>query len=220
MSNLLIIGDNYETEVIFLISGFQYVIAAMAYNFGYEFRRAWIRNYVLVALVIVYTTIQFYITLVPSRLSCVFHVNCVNENGVRAVVENHPIPIQNPFNTTVMPEYFRNGLIGLMVGNILCVCGYDYFVVNGIRRWYGRKRRLVSKASSSSTTEAAAIVEEKGLSPEEAAPIGGPAMVAATTTDEKGVVYSSGDDGNYDEPNLSIEVDGAGWNGTGGNLAQ
>jgi hypothetical protein len=116
-------------------------IAAMAYNFGYEFRRAWIRNYALVFLVTVYTVIQFYITLVPSRLSCVFHVNCVNEQSVRSVVEAVPIPIQNPFNTTVMPPSFRNGLIGLMVGNIIAVCGYEYFVVNGTRRYFGRKRR-------------------------------------------------------------------------------
>jgi hypothetical protein len=129
---------------IALIVEYRLQIAAMAYNFGYEFRRAWIRNYVLVSLVSVYTVIQFYITLVPSRLSCVFHVNCVNEQSVRSVVTAEPIPIQNPFNTTVMPPAFRNGLIGLMVGNIIAVCGYEYFVVNGTRRYYGRKRRLAA----------------------------------------------------------------------------
>jgi hypothetical protein len=120
----------------------------MAYNFGYEFRRAWIRNYVLVFFVTAYTVIQFYITLVPGKLSCVFRVNCVNENSRRSVVEAEPIPIQNPFNTTVMPAYFRNGLIGLMVGNIFAVCGYEYFVVNGIRRYYGRKRRAADAAAA------------------------------------------------------------------------
>jgi hypothetical protein len=117
-------------------------IAGMAYNFGYEFRRAWIFNSVLVFFVTAFTVIHFYITLVPSRLSCVFHVNCVNENSIRSVVETAPIPIQNPYNTTIMPQYFRRGLIGLMIGNIFAVCGYEYFVVNGIRRYYGRKRRL------------------------------------------------------------------------------
>jgi hypothetical protein len=148
LSNLLVIGDNYESEVLFLITGFQFISAGIVYNFGYEFRRVWIRNYVLVFFVTAYTTIHFYITLVPGKLSCVFHVNCENGNGVRAVVDSEPIPIQNPWNTTIMPVDFRKGMIGLMVGNLLATCAWDYFVVNGIRQYYGRKRRLQEKSAS------------------------------------------------------------------------
>jgi len=140
--------------VIFLVTGFQYIAAAASFSFGYEFRKGWYRNYVLVLLLAVYTTIHFYITLVPSRLSCVFHVNCENGYGVRSVVSTEVIPIQNPFNTTVMPVDFRKGLIGLMVGNAAAVCGWDYFVVNGTRRYLGRKRRMMaSKKDAKSISE-------------------------------------------------------------------
>ena len=51
------------------------------------------------------------------------------------------MPIQNPFNTTVMPVGFRRGLIGIIVANICTTVGWDYFVVNGTRQYYAAKRR-------------------------------------------------------------------------------
>jgi cation-transporting ATPase 13A3/4/5 len=106
LSNALVIGDNYEAEVIFLVGGFQYITTAMAFNFGYEFRLGWFRNYVFVILSTAFAFIHLYITLVPGELSCVFRVNCENENVVKGVTLE-PVPIQNDFNTTLMPEEFR-----------------------------------------------------------------------------------------------------------------
>jgi hypothetical protein len=40
VSNLLVIGDNYETEVIFLISGFQYVVRNTFSSFSTIFSAA------------------------------------------------------------------------------------------------------------------------------------------------------------------------------------
>ena len=90
VSNVLVIGDNYESSVIFLVTGYQYISSAMTFNFGYNFRAGWFKNRLFVALVCVFTCIHFYITLVPSKLSCVFRVNCSNE--VRGVPFSiHPI---------------------------------------------------------------------------------------------------------------------------------
>lgn len=140
LSNVLVIGDNYETEVLFLVGGFQYIHSAAAFNFGFEFRRNWFNNYVLVTLVTGFSIIMIYITLVPGDLSCVYRVNCVNEN-VRISVTDDKFPIQNPFNTTIMPDYFQRGLIGLMISNAVINSAYEYFVVNGIRRHYAAKKR-------------------------------------------------------------------------------
>lgn len=137
---MLVIGDNYETEVLFLVGGFQYIHSAAAFNFGFEFRRNWFNNYVLVTLVTGFSIIMIYITLVPGDLSCVYRVNCVNEN-VRISVTDDKFPIQNPFNTTIMPDYFQRGLIGLMISNAVINSAYEYFVVNGIRRHYAAKKR-------------------------------------------------------------------------------
>ena len=140
LSNILVIGDNYETEVLFLVGGYQYIISAAVFNFGYEFRSNWFRNYAFVSLVLGYTLVHFYITLVPSKLSCVWRVNCVNKD-VRVGVTDTKIPIQNAFNTTVMPTFFQRGVVGIMIGNAVALMAYEYFIVNGIRRYYAAKKR-------------------------------------------------------------------------------
>lgn len=141
ISNVLVIGDNYETETLFLVTGYQFISTAMTYNFGYEFRDRWINNRWLVVLVIVFSAIQFYITLVPGHLSCLFRVNCSNSNVVRSVSTWEIFPIQNFWNTTVMPTDYRFLLLFLMILNALAVMSWDYFAVNGTRKRMGAKKR-------------------------------------------------------------------------------
>ena len=145
IANILQTSDNYEITVIFLITGFQCLSSGMTFNFGYEFRRGWFRNYLFVFFAVAYTFIHFYITLVPGRLSCFWRVNCSNDNVVRLVADDYPIPINNPFNTTIMPMSFRLKMVALMVCNGLCVVCYDYFVVNGIRMRQAKLKMLSIK---------------------------------------------------------------------------
>ena len=141
VSDVLTIGDNYETEVIFLVTGCQYMFSAMAFNFGYEWRQAWIRNYMFVIPALAFVAIQFYITLVPGRLSCLWRVNCENDDVVMSLVKGEPIPIQNPFNTTVMPVEFRWFLIFIMIVNGISVMAWDFFAVNKTRQRLANSRR-------------------------------------------------------------------------------
>lgn len=78
------IGDNYETTVLFLIGGMQYISSAIALNFGYTWRENFWKNYVFVALAITFTVFQYVVCLHPSAFSCIWRVNC--ENEVRALV--------------------------------------------------------------------------------------------------------------------------------------
>ena len=145
VSNVVTITDNYEAETLFLVTGYQYISSAIVFNFGYEWRQAWIRNFILVWLVCAYTFMQFWITLVPGELSCFWRVNCVNEDTVRSVTGFEPEPILNPFNTTVMPQDYRNKLIALMVCCTVAVVAWDYFIVNGIRRRLAAKKRAAKE---------------------------------------------------------------------------
>lgn len=52
------ISDNYETAVIFLVSGAQYLSSAMALNFGHKHRQPWIYNKYFVALLVVFIVIH------------------------------------------------------------------------------------------------------------------------------------------------------------------
>jgi predicted P-type ATPase len=141
ISNLMTIGDNYESGVIFLITGFQFIHTAMAYNFGYEFRRNWLENFRFIFLCCIFSGMLFYVTLVPGKLSCFWRINCDNSNLVYSLSLGEKVPIQNPYATTVMPMKFRLILVTLMVLNAVLNAAWDYFVVNGIRRRLAAKKR-------------------------------------------------------------------------------
>jgi magnesium-transporting ATPase (P-type) len=79
VSNVLTIGDNYETTALFVVGGFQYYATAMSLNFGYTFRENWWKNYIFVALAALWTSMQFVMTIHPSKFSCIWRVNCNNE---------------------------------------------------------------------------------------------------------------------------------------------
>eukprot|EP00457_Paulinella_chromatophora_P000588 gb/GEZN01000588.1/.p1 GENE.gb/GEZN01000588.1/~~gb/GEZN01000588.1/.p1 ORF type:complete len:1220 (+),score=191.62 gb/GEZN01000588.1/:86-3661(+) len=141
------IGDNYESSTIFLISGWQYVASAMAFNFGGLHRAGWFNNYRFVALVIFFSCMHFYITMVPSHLSCLFRINCDNENVVPFVTTMGKVPIQNHWNTTVIPVSFRWTLVFIMIANTVVIMAWEKVVIYGsvgnwVRRNYPRKRFL------------------------------------------------------------------------------
>jgi predicted P-type ATPase len=139
LSNITLIGDNYETGLLFIITGFQVISSAIVYNFGYEFRQAWHRNHVLVILLFVFVFLHFYVTLIPGKISCLFRVNCINDDTFDYLFGH--FPIQNPFNTTVFPPEFRRRLFLLIVANTTITVLWDYFVVNGTRRYFATKKR-------------------------------------------------------------------------------
>jgi hypothetical protein len=86
--------------------------------------------------VIAWTVIHFTIILYPSTLSCFFRVNCDNDNVVRGATSSDLTPIQNPWNTTVMPMHFRKIILILCITNAIATCMWEYFVVNGfVAEW-------------------------------------------------------------------------------------
>jgi cation-transporting ATPase 13A3/4/5 len=131
ISSIFSIGDNYESTVLFAIGGFQYTASAVAFNFGFAHRAPWITNYRFVFFVTVWTLLHVLVTLVPSGLSCLFRVNCSNNDVLPQVTTSGFLPIQNGFATTLMPMHFRIILVGLMVANLAAVCCWEYYVVNG-----------------------------------------------------------------------------------------
>lgn len=151
VSNVLTIGDNYETSVIFIISGYQYISSAAAFNFGYTFRANWFRNYVFVFFFALWTAMQFGATLSASNFSCIWRLNCDNDHVVRSVTSTEPEPMNNNWNTTVMPVEFRWILFVLMVVNLILICAWDYWVVNSFLNSFLSKFSSVPQASQRAT---------------------------------------------------------------------
>jgi hypothetical protein len=94
---------------------------------------------------------QIFITLVPGKMSCFWRVNCDNDHVLVSVVKGEKVPIQNPFNTTVMPVEYRWSLIAIIVANTLAVIAWDYFVVNGTRKKLGARKRQQAQVSIGAT---------------------------------------------------------------------
>ena len=91
--------------------------------------------------IIVWTVLHFYIILNPSKLSCLWRVNCNNEDVIRGVFEPSPVPIQNAFNTTEMPREFQAALLGIIVANTIAVIGWEGLIINTIVRGKARRRK-------------------------------------------------------------------------------
>ena len=142
ISYILVLGDNYESTVIWLITGYQYLSSAAAYNFGFTHRAPWWSNYQLVFFFTGFTVLHYYVTLSEDRVSCLFRINCGNENVVRPVIGSEPYPIHNNWNTTVMPYPFRWVIIGIMTANTLLSMTWEYYFVNGLQKKLGTKRRV------------------------------------------------------------------------------
>lgn len=125
--------DNYEVSVIFIVSGYQYVSSAMAYNFGFFHRESWWRNYLFVICAAGFSIVHFHATLVPSKLSCFFRINCLEENIVPDPL-GYVYPISHDYNNTLMPERFRWILFIIMIINTFMILIWEYFIVNGLAK--------------------------------------------------------------------------------------
>jgi hypothetical protein len=73
------LGDNYETSVLFIVGGFQFIASSIALNFGYTWRAAWYKNYWFLVFASIFAAVHVTMTMYPSKLSCIWRVNCSSE---------------------------------------------------------------------------------------------------------------------------------------------
>eukprot|EP00921_Rhytidocystis_pertsovi_P009919 GHVQ01015886.1.p1 GENE.GHVQ01015886.1~~GHVQ01015886.1.p1 ORF type:complete len:1731 (-),score=163.47 GHVQ01015886.1:195-5387(-) len=70
-------GDNYETYALSTLALFQFINTVAVFNFGFDYRVSWIRNYWPVLLWLIF--LSFSTVLIfegPSVLSCIYRYNC------------------------------------------------------------------------------------------------------------------------------------------------
>ncbi|KAI9496322.1 hypothetical protein BDB00DRAFT_809960 [Zychaea mexicana] len=142
-----LLGDNYESEVIALVIIFQFFHNAALVNFGSVYRQSWWRNYVLVVFWCCFFVSTSYMVLAdPNPYSCIFRINC----GTPAVLNEigYPMPTwdvseyNSPLGHNVMPEPFRWGLWGLILGNLAATTVWERVVVQGLMRsWVMRRNK-------------------------------------------------------------------------------
>jgi predicted P-type ATPase len=175
VADVTAIGDNYEASVIWLVSGFQYVTSATAYNFGFQHRAGWWKNWRFVFFVGTWTIIHFCVILYPSTLSCFFRVNCENKNVLRGATSDELVPIQNSWNHTLMPLSFREYILIIVIFNGVATAGWEYFVINGpvaafLKKQFPKVDRLVGGVGYAGSGAHAGSVKSSKTIPPEATP--------------------------------------------------
>eukprot|EP01068_Selenidium_serpulae_P017880 Selendium_serpulae@DN6417_c1_g1_i10.p1 len=77
-------GDNYEAAVLGQLTWIMMFTSGAVYNFGFDYRRKWIRNWAAAALAVAGLVLGLVQCVVgPSWLSCLFRYNC----GDKATLE-------------------------------------------------------------------------------------------------------------------------------------
>jgi cation-transporting ATPase 13A3/4/5 len=140
-----LLGDNYESVLITAITLPQFINAAATFNFGYRFRRAWWRNYTLVACYLGMMTFVSYIILAdPNPVGCWFRTNCGDPDVL--VKLGYPRPTWNierynsPLGHNVLPYQFRWTIWGYAMANCAVNLLFEYFIILGpVREWAKRR---------------------------------------------------------------------------------
>eukprot|EP00923_Selenidium_pygospionis_P019539 GHVN01034162.1.p1 GENE.GHVN01034162.1~~GHVN01034162.1.p1 ORF type:complete len:1669 (-),score=175.90 GHVN01034162.1:2684-7063(-) len=111
-------ADNYEAASLACLGFFLYWTNGAVFNFGFEYRRSWIRNWVLVVYWVLGLIIMTFLTLAPPNdLSCLFRLNCGDKSLLnrfrelgRLGVTNVPgiAPAGCPCNEQLIPDLFPN----------------------------------------------------------------------------------------------------------------
>ncbi|ORY02904.1 hypothetical protein K493DRAFT_384971 [Basidiobolus meristosporus CBS 931.73] len=140
-----LLGDNYESQTASFVSLYQFVNAAMVFNFGHKYRAAWWRNWKLLILWAGFLVIVMFSELAdPNRLGCLLRLNCGTPEVLEELGYGYPSwyiePYSLPQGHNVYPTDFRWKLWGLSIANMAVGILWQVVVVLGPVREYAKRR--------------------------------------------------------------------------------
>ncbi|KAI8973640.1 hypothetical protein BDF20DRAFT_907125 [Mycotypha africana] len=143
-----LLGDSFEVDVLSFVVLFQFINAAMVFNYGYLFRQRWYRNYLLLVIWAVFVTIvSFWELADPNVFGCAVRLNCGDPDVLVQLGYPRPTwyiePYNNPSGHNVLPRRFRYQLWAYSIGNMLTVHVWERWVILGpVRQWLRRRYPL------------------------------------------------------------------------------
>ncbi|KAI9032499.1 E1-E2 ATPase-domain-containing protein [Phycomyces nitens] len=136
-----LLGDSFEASVLTFVSLFQFVNAALIFNYGHVFRESWVRNYLLITVWVMFVGIVSYWELAdPNFFGCLVRLNCGNPDALVSLGYPRPDFLIEPYNSplghNVLPKEFRYRLWAYSVVNMLVTNTWELVVVMGpVHRW-------------------------------------------------------------------------------------
>ncbi|GAA5816760.1 hypothetical protein MFLAVUS_010292 [Mucor flavus] len=143
-----LLGDSFEADIVTFVVLFQFVNAALVFNYGYIFRERWYYNYFLMVVCATFIGLVSYWELAdPNRFGCLMRINCGNADVLESLGYPRPDfyiePYNNPLGHNVLPKYFRYQLWVFSIVNMCMVHIWErVFVLGPIRQWFRQKYPL------------------------------------------------------------------------------
>ncbi|KAI8990019.1 hypothetical protein BDB01DRAFT_841879 [Pilobolus umbonatus] len=136
-----LLGDSFEADLLTFIVLYQFINAAMVFNYGYLYRAAWYRNYLLMVIFMTFIGLVSYWELAdPNRFGCLMRLNCGNPDVLVSLGYSRPDfsieEYNNSLGHNVLPKPFRYKLWMYSLFNMVAVHIWERFVILGpIRDW-------------------------------------------------------------------------------------
>ncbi|KAF7724794.1 hypothetical protein EC973_000751 [Apophysomyces ossiformis] len=143
-----LLGDSFEADILTFITLYQFVNAALIFNYGYIFRARWYRNYLVIFLWSLFVAIVSYWELAdPNAFGCLMRVNCGNPDTLVELGYPRPTfyiaPYNNLIGHNVLPRPFRYKLWAYSIGNMLVTNAWELVVILGpVRNWLRKQYPL------------------------------------------------------------------------------
>ncbi|KAI8379410.1 uncharacterized protein BYT42DRAFT_568700 [Radiomyces spectabilis] len=143
-----LLGDSFEADVLTFISLYQFVNAALIFNYGYTFRKRWYHNYMLIFFWSLFVAIvSFWELADPNAFGCLVRLNCGNPDVLVSLGYPRPDfyiePYNNPLGHNVLPKPFRYQLWAYSIGNMIATNAWELLVILGpVRSWLRRRYPL------------------------------------------------------------------------------
>jgi hypothetical protein len=133
------LADNHVASVTTILTMYQILHAALAYNTGVKYRQGGLRNRSFIVIyVISFVFVSIILLLNPNFLGCMFRINC----GTPEALSNlgYSIPFNAPsdyisiLGHNVIPMYFRLTIFGMSTLNLFLVWLWERVVILGLGR--------------------------------------------------------------------------------------
>lgn len=134
-------ADNYEGAMIGILTCFQIMHAACAFNLGSKYRQGFFKNKTfLMVYAAMFTLLSCVLLLDPNPLGCIFHMNCGTSNVLSQLGYNvwwsTPSIYYSSIGHNVFPMYFRLIIWLITILNLVAVMIWEgVFVLGPFRSW-------------------------------------------------------------------------------------
>ncbi|KAJ3311136.1 hypothetical protein HDV04_003099 [Boothiomyces sp. JEL0838] len=138
------LADNYEGELIGIVTTFQIIHSACVFSLGSKYRKGFLNNKTFIAIYSIgFVLLSLLLLLNPNPISCIFHINCGTQDVLQSlgysVWWDAPSVYFNTSGHNVIPVEFRWTVFFIVLFNLAALLAWEGFVILGPVRKMAKK---------------------------------------------------------------------------------